>query len=187
MPKLVLICGAAGSGKSTVSSKISTILGYPLLSSDEIGQTLEEELLMNQTLSSKLNKDEQDSVIWSMAYCSLFYYSKKFLDNNISIIIDTNMSSPMSWQRLEKSFKDIPNLNLSQFLLKCDWDIALDRITKRNSHGINNLKTENGLKLAKKKHAYINSLQKADVHSMNAHLSVDELSDLIIKKIVSTD
>ncbi len=125
MPKLIIICGLPGTGKTTLANELSKKLQIFCLHKDSIKESLYESLKMNSLEDSK-----------RLGYPSV----KAILDlaeENLSRGIDVIIESPFNFTDDEKVFETLQNkfdLNLYTIVLQLDKVNRKKRFMERERH-----------------------------------------------------
>lgn len=127
-PKLVIITGRPGSGKTTLAKKLSEICYFPVVSRDEI-----KEGYVN-TFNTKHDKLPKDT---NKIASEIFFNNIEFLlSNNVSLIAEAAFQH-QAWEPKITKFKNIADI----FIIICELDaeISAERHLKR---GINDPRRE---------------------------------------------
>jgi predicted kinase len=133
MAKLIVFGGFAGTGKTTISSRLSSELGFPLLSSDALRQVVG---------SSRGITSAGVNAGW-IAYDVLFNLCEDFLDRGISTIVDTNLGHAFQWQWLDGVRVRYPTVTVLPIVLRCPLEVCLQRIqTRYESDPVSNSPSE---------------------------------------------
>lgn len=125
LPKLIIIGGFPGAGKTTIATELSKDFNLPLFSSDAFGKSLAK--LTNKYLeSSNLNP-----VVYPIAYDLLFEIIKYNLKNGLTLILDANMCQSQTWESVEMLKENLPELQCLPIVLDITLELAKDRVQKR--------------------------------------------------------
>jgi predicted kinase len=119
---LVVFGGFAGTGKTTISSRLSSELGIPRLSSDVIRGVVQ---------GSRGIADGQVNAGW-VAYDVLFSVCEEFLARGVSAIVDTNLGWEFHWQWLDSIHERYGKVIVLPILLRCPLETCLERIRARH-------------------------------------------------------
>lgn len=120
-PALVVIGGFAGSGKTTVSRRLSRDLVLPVLTSDSLGKTIGSQAEFHGT----------GSEAYVIGYAVLWTLAEEFLTAGVSLIVDTNMAWDVSWQCTEGIGERNPRIAFLPIVLRCPREVCLERIRVR--------------------------------------------------------
>ncbi|HSX44296.1 MAG TPA: AAA family ATPase [Candidatus Saccharimonadales bacterium] len=172
IPALIVLGGFAGAGKTEIATKLSRDHNYPVFSTDVI----------NDALRPALNKDFHE--VSPVAYEVMWYLVRKQLSNGLTVILDTNMSTPRVWQSLDGLKQDMPEAIVLPIILQATFETHRKRIEER---GRTNKKHLNlgGDKLEDVMHKYdfIEKLQRPDLIRVNANESFEEVYESIEKLV----
>ena len=114
--QIIILCGVAGSGKSTESHKLYETLGFPVLSSD-----------VNR---SRLGRGENDQSVSRQAFDLMASETKNLLKLGQSVILDACFRTPKS----RKAFIEIGRecgANITAYCIDTPIAIAKERNSKR--------------------------------------------------------
>jgi len=115
MSKLIIVCGLAGSGKTTLSHELSRKLNICALHNDTIKEALHE-LLDSQVTDAR----------------ELYYFlAEEQMKNNVDLILDSPFLSDRSIERLKK-WEEQYDLDIICVICKVSVDIRKKRILERN-------------------------------------------------------
>ena len=122
IPSLIVIGGFPGSGKTTISSKLSYELGVPRLSSDAIGHTI---------------KDSVDVIefgvdAFRIAYDILFALCGQFVADRVSVVLDLTLGWEFHWKELDRVVNQNPQVLFLPIILQCSYEHCLYRIDERH-------------------------------------------------------
>jgi predicted kinase len=120
-PRLIVIGGYPGSGKTSVASRLAADLRLPRLSSDAIGDTIR---------ASHAIVDTGVNAIW-LAYDIVFDLCAQFIQSGVSTILDLNLGWAFQWQRLDNLRAQYPALSCSIIILRCPRELCHARIRAR--------------------------------------------------------
>ena len=121
-PKLIVIGGFAGSGKTTVSRRLAADLRIPRLGSDTIGRTIKD---------SEGIKGGEVQATW-VAYEVLFRLCEEFVQSAVSVILDINMGWEFQWRLIDEISQRHPSVEFLPIILRCPKEVCLDRIRLRH-------------------------------------------------------
>ena len=122
-PLLIIIGGFAGTGKSTVSRRLSAELRIPRLGSDTLGRTIKDSAGIR---SGNVN------ATW-IAYDVLFRLCEEFLQTDVSVILDLTMGWPFQWQHVDRILQRQLHTHFLPILLRCPLDVCLERTGQRHA------------------------------------------------------
>ena len=121
IPSLIVIGGFPGSGKTTISSKLSYELGIPRLSSDVIGHTIKD----------SVDVIESGVDAFRIAYDVLFALCGQFVANRASVVLDLTLGWEFHWKELDKIVNQNPQVLFLPIILQCSYEQCIDRIDER--------------------------------------------------------
>ncbi len=126
MSKLILITGLSCTGKTTIGEKISKKFNFPLISRDNIKESLFDSLgYKDRKWSKKLG---------SASYDLLFDFIEKLLSTKYTLIVETNFNPKLHNKKLKKLKKKY-NTYIIQLYCYADDKVILDRFRKRWKSG----------------------------------------------------
>lgn len=125
-PKLIVIAGLPGSGKTTVAKFISSKLSMPLIEKDTI-----KELLFN---SLGWSDREWSKKLGATTYELMDYFIEQQLSSGYSLIIESNFKPEFDSLKFQQ-WKDIYSCDIIQILCHVDNDILYDRFMARANSG----------------------------------------------------
>jgi predicted kinase len=166
-PALIAIGGFAGSGKSTISRRLSTDLRIPRLGSDTLGRTIRG--------SAGIKGGEVDAY-W-IAYDLLFRICEEFVASGVSVILDLTMGYAFQWRHLHDIVKRSSPILFLPVILRCPRQILLERIRQRHAanpeyYALPELfVTEQMLRIAE----FLDGLDDPRVHFVDAGRTQDEV------------
>ena len=120
-PLLIAIGGFAGTGKTTLSRRLSSDLSIPRLGSDTIGRTIKG--------SSSIRDKEIDA--YRVGYEVLFRLCEEFIESGVSVIVDVSLGWPFQWQALDSIVSHNPSAVFLPVLLRCPHEQCMARIESR--------------------------------------------------------
>ncbi len=164
-PKLILLDGARGAGKSSVS----VILKEKMENTVFVGL----DMIRNLITKSKATDDFN-----AIAFDAIFSITDSFLSNNINIVIDSGIT-----KERDKKLKDIAikhNADVFMFYLSAPKEVLWERIQKRGE--------ERNMMPNRERFDYTYSMQQSKDFSEyteidTTKLNPKEISDLILTKI----
>jgi predicted kinase len=164
-PKLIILDGARGAGKSTVS----------ILLKDKLENTvfIGLDLIRNLITKSKATDDFN-----AVAFDAIFSVTDSFLSNNVNVVIDSGITKDR-----DKKLKDIANkynADIYMFYLSAPKDVLWTRIQKRGE--------ERKRMPDRERFDYTYSMQQNKdfldfIEIDTTKNSPEEVSDIIFKKI----
>lgn len=122
----MILTGLPATGKSTLGAILSRRLSLPLISKDDIKETIADSLgTGNRSLSRE----------YGLAGIEVqFTLLRRCLEAGISAIAETFFYGEMA-ANVFGDLVDSTSCNLIQIVLLCDYDIWLTRYTQRQAHG----------------------------------------------------
>lgn len=125
-PRLIIITGMPGSGKTTLAKSISTELSLPLIEKDSIKELLFDSLgWSDREWSKKLGK---------ATYELMDYFIEQQLRNGNSVIVESNFKAEFDSMKF-KQWKDEFNCDITQLLCHAHRSILYDRFMIRAING----------------------------------------------------
>ena len=118
---LIVIGGFAGTGKTSLSKRLSTEFSIPRLSSDAIGRTI--------SMSQGIQNQSVNAI--AIAYDVVFDLCAEFLRCGVSTILDLNMGWAFQWEHLDALREQQPAVVWVPILLHCPWELCIERIRHR--------------------------------------------------------
>jgi predicted kinase len=122
-PLLVVIGGAPGAGKTTLSRRLAAELLLPRLGADAIGHTIR---------ASKALADSTINTQW-IAHDVLFQISEEMLQTGVSAILDLNLGWDFQWAWRDRMRASYPAARILPIVLRCPRAICLARIGERHA------------------------------------------------------
>jgi predicted kinase len=122
-PALIVVGGFAGSGKSTLTRRLSGDLGIPRLGSDTISRVIRE---------SEAVEGREVNAGW-IAHDVVFGLCDDFLRSGISTILDLNMGRAFQWERVDAIARAHPEAQFLPIVLRCPREVCLERIARRHA------------------------------------------------------
>ena len=130
-PRLIIFCGFAGAGKSTIAVKISKIYRFPIFNADILGNALKESVAAQAE-----GKDDfaSDIDLWRVNYDVLFRLIEEELSRGLTVILDNNMGTPWRWKHIEQLKASVGGLAVLPLLLQCSFRESVTRSMIRAQH-----------------------------------------------------
>lgn len=131
-PRLVLVGGAPGTGKTTTASEISRVTGFALLTSDELRKDLAG-VAHDQHAFAKLGEGIYSSDSTQRMYTELVRRARELLELGESVVLDASWTSAA----MRALARDVAAETHSEIVeLRCVLDptVASERIAKRLAH-----------------------------------------------------
>ena len=122
-PALIVVGGFAGTGKSSISRRLSGEFRVPRLGSDTLGRTL------RHSLGSR--RDEVDA--YRLAYDLLFRLSEEFIQSGVSVILDLTMGWEFQWHHADSIVRRYPQTLFLPIILRCAYETCIERIRQRHA------------------------------------------------------
>jgi predicted kinase len=121
MPGLIVIGGFAGSGKTTISRRLSVDLAVPRLEADLLGKTI-------RRLDFFTGDSEE---AYRIGYATLWRLCEDFLSCRLSVIVDANMAWDVAWEAVEALSVRHTGCRVVPIILQCPRDVCLERVRRR--------------------------------------------------------
>jgi predicted kinase len=119
LPVLIVVTGAPGAGKSTVSQALASELALPLLAKDDVKEALFEALgTGDREWSRKLG---------GATYEVLFAVARRLLESGTSCILESNFSQA-------EPLRSLPSARVVQIFCTAPAELILDRYSQRARH-----------------------------------------------------
>lgn len=125
-PKLIVITGMPGSGKTTIADFLGSNLSLPLIEKDKI-----KEMLFNRLGWSER---EWSKKLGMATYDLMDYFIEQQLLNGYSVIIESNFKPEFDSLKFQK-WKHLYNCDIIQILCHADNDILYNRFISRANSG----------------------------------------------------
>lgn len=125
MPKLIIICGLPGTGKTTLANELSKKLQIFCLHKDTVKESLYESLKMNSLEDSRLLGYPSVKVTLDLA------------EENLSRGVDVIIESPFNFENDKTAFEALQkkySLNIFTIVLQLDDVNRKNRFLKRERH-----------------------------------------------------
>lgn len=124
VPRLIVIGGFAGAGKSTLGRSLSRALALPVYEIDLVAHAI------NNSQDFQGTKKEAKGVAFDLFWS----FSRAHLENGNSLIFDQNMGQPWQWGKLKEVCSSVPGTELVTFILDCPYDLCIERFEARAEH-----------------------------------------------------
>jgi predicted kinase len=178
-PKLIIIGGFAGAGKTTISRKLSSDFRLPIFSSDSFGKSL-----LKLTENYINESHDIKSAIYPIAYDLLFEIMVYNIKSGLTLILDANMCNLQTWESVERLEKDIPELQCLLVILDIELEVAKSRIQKRkNSDPANHDLDSAGVDKIMAKYEFINNFDRPDLLRIDANRDAKILYNDVTKLV----
>src|SRR4051812_26021056 len=123
-PRLVLIVGAPGAGKTTLARHLGAALGFAVLTKDGLKEGLADELGSGDLVRSR--------ELGQMAYAALFARASELLATNQSVVVEANFHR----ERGETALRELATRGDAAVIeCVCDADVRRARFTARAARG----------------------------------------------------
>lgn len=123
-PRLIVIGGFAGAGKSTLGRSLGKALALPIYELDLVGHAIAE--------SSDFHGAKREAK--GVAYDLFWSFSRAHLENGNSLIFDQNMGQAHQWEKLREICASVAGAELIIFLLDCPYELCIERFEARTEH-----------------------------------------------------
>lgn len=171
-PKLIVIGGFAGAGKTTISKRLSRQYNYPIFSSDTI----------NDSLRVVLGKSFKE--VSPMAYEIMWFLVRKQLENGVTVIIDAHMAAPHTWESLDNLSSNIHDVTVIPIILQADLEVHQKRVEERGRTDKDHLNLGgDSFDDVTFKYDYIEKLNRPDLIRISANGTADQVYKLVDQAI----
>lgn len=128
---LLIVCGASGTGKSTLAAALSEHLGLTILSSDVLRKRLAG-IAQDTSAAAPYNQGIYASEFTARVYDSLIVAAKKLLNADNGVILDATFGKRNQRQLLIDTIREI---GIKPLFVECcaDEDVIIRRLKKREN------------------------------------------------------
>lgn len=169
-PRLIILGGFAGAGKTTLAKRLAAQYQYPLFASDEINTTIR----THNSISFHDAAPLAHSIMWDMAI--------QQISLGVSCILDTNMCSQRAWDNIDALKQTNIEVQIIPILLYCTLDVHTARIKHREIESPDHLNLGGDeLQDVLHKYEYISSLQRDDIIRISANGTKDEVYTSVVE------
>lgn len=130
-PRLIIFCGFAGAGKSTIAAKASERYRFPIFNADTLGYALKEAVAAQ-------TGEHGDFVshidLWRVNYDVLFRLIEYEISRGLTVILDNNMGTLWRWKHIEQLKASVAGLAVLPILLHCPFQESVTRSVRRAQH-----------------------------------------------------
>ena len=123
-PRLIVVGGFAGAGKSTLARRLSNAMSVPVFEIDSIGRTIR-----NSENYHGTSREAQ-----GIAFDFFYSFAKQCLQNRVSLILDQNMGHPITWQNVAKLGDQVGDVEVKILILNCPYEVCVHRFRQRDEH-----------------------------------------------------
>lgn len=163
-PLLIVLCGFAGAGKSTISRRLAKEFNFPLFSSDDFAEAIQQ------------NTDHKFHTATPLAYSILWHIVEKHIRLGVSLILDSNMCHARSWEHLDDLRQRFPETIALPILLECPLEVHKSRIAKRGADEPEHFNLGGDVfDDILFKYEFLRDLKRSDLIRLDAHRSLDEV------------
>ncbi len=172
-PTMISITGFAGTGKSTISTQLSTYFRIPRLEVDALRDVIREseEFPGNDGNSTGLTKE----VIFALAH--------SFLLGEVSVILDMHMWHRRDWNRLHQLIAESGEIAAYKFILHCPFDVCAERVETRRQQEPGHVLGKHNIDAHKFKWESLYTLDIPDAVTIDATRSSAEVFQDIIQHL----
>lgn len=161
---LVILGGFAGAGKTTISRKLSADHNFPLISTDEINDALRKSFQLDFKQASPHAYD----LAWGLI--------GKYLENGVSVVLDTNMCHDRTWESVDALKREMPHVTILPFILECSLETHRQRIDRRGKIDNEHLNLGgDAFEDTLHKYDYLKRLNRSDLIRLHADAAIDEV------------
>lgn len=165
---LVIVGGFAGSGKSMISRRLSAKYRVAVFDSDTFGNAA----------AAALNAQHQMDG-HAVGYPVLFGVLQENLELGLSAILDSNMGTSLSWQRIDKLRASLPRLRCLPVVLECPYEVCRARVEQRNQERSG----KDTLSRHRHKYEFLSSLNYEGLIRINSNRNVDEVFEEVSSRV----
>ena len=167
---LILLCGFAGAGKTTMAKRLVESFGYARISTDEVNDRLRATSGKSFAETSPLAHD----TAWAAVRAGL--------DAGETVVMDTNMCSNRAWTNIDLLTESTHRLIL--LLLSCSLEEHKRRIDHRGETQPEHLNLGGqSFEETLHKYAYLRDLERGDVTMVDANDSIEEVFERILSTL----
>ncbi len=176
-PVLIAIGGFPGSGKTTISEKLSVELGIPILSSDSIGQLIR----------NSLNKTSTNFNASWIAFDTLFFLCREYIKNGSSVILDITLGWEFHWREIDKILEKYPQCSFLPIILDCEHERCIERVRTRFENRTEDRQREPEFYKEEKKvvdqWTFLKNLDRKEVNLVDANDEICRVYDRVISHV----
>jgi predicted kinase len=165
---LIVVGGFAGTGKSSISRRLSGEFRIPRLGSDTLGRTL------RNSLGSQRGKVDA----YRLAYDLLFRLGEEFIQSGASVILDLTMGWEFQWRHADGIVRRYPQTLFLPVILRCPYETCIERIRQRHAANPDYYDPPELYRSEPKIRGvweYLDRLNRPDVHFVDAGRPFDEV------------
>lgn len=172
-PTVISVTGFAGTGKTTISTQLSTHFHIPRLEVDALRDVIREseEFSGDDGNSTGLTKD----VIFALAH--------SFLRCGVSVVLDIHMWHMRDWNRLQQLIADSGAVAAYKFILYCPYEVCAERVEARYQQEPGHILGRHNLEAHKFKWESLYTLNIPDAILIDATRSPAEVFQEIIQHL----
>jgi adenylate kinase family enzyme len=172
-PTVITITGFAGTGKSTISTQLSTCFHIPHLEVDALRDVIREseEFSGDNGNSTGLTKE----VIFALAH--------SFLRCSVSVVLDMHMWHIRDWDRLHRLIAESGEIAAYKFILHCPYEVCAERVEARRQQDPNHILGKHNLDDHKFKWESLYTLNIPDAILVDATRSPVEVFQEIVQHL----
>jgi predicted kinase len=123
-PRLIVIGGFAGAGKSTLARKVGRALALTVYEIDSIARFI----------ADSRDFHGSNTEAKGVAYDLFWSFARTHLENGNSLVFDQNMGRPQQWESIERVLSEVPGAEALVFILDCPYEICIERFSARTEH-----------------------------------------------------
>ena len=170
-PALVIIGGFAGTGKTTISKRLSAELSIPRL---------------GRTIKNSAGTKSGDA--YRIAYDVLFRLGEDLIQSGVSAILDLTMGWEFQWQHVDSIIHRYPKMVFIPIILRCPHATCIERTQQRHRANPEHYDPPEIYETEPKNRSiwkFLARLDRSDIHWVDVDRSYDKVYEEV-REYIST-